>query len=171
VPVVARRTEKRLALAAAKRVERWQRIAREAAEQSRRAAPPEIHGPLKLKDALNIILADTSSSFHPAIPPDGFSPSHSVIPTEGFSPSRGTGGSDLRIVFAESERKAALGEILRAQDNVTSLALAIGPEGGWTPEELHLFQQSRWTPASLGDTILRAETAAIAALAVARAEL
>ena len=37
IPVIARRTEKHLALAAAKRVERWRRIAREAAEQSRRA--------------------------------------------------------------------------------------------------------------------------------------
>ena len=40
VPVIARRTEKHLALAAGKRVERWRRIAREAAEQSRRTAPP-----------------------------------------------------------------------------------------------------------------------------------
>ena len=52
VPVVARRTEKHLALAAAKRVERWRRIAREAAEQSRRASPPEISEPFKLKDVL-----------------------------------------------------------------------------------------------------------------------
>ena len=52
VPVIARRTEKHLALAAEKRVERWRRIAREAAEQSRRIAPPEIADPVKLKEAL-----------------------------------------------------------------------------------------------------------------------
>ena len=52
IPVVARRTEKHLAVAAAKRVERWRRIAREAAEQSRRASPPEISEPVKLADAL-----------------------------------------------------------------------------------------------------------------------
>ena len=40
LPVIARRTEKHLALAASKRVERWRRIAREAAEQSRRIVPP-----------------------------------------------------------------------------------------------------------------------------------
>jgi 16S rRNA (uracil1498-N3)-methyltransferase len=50
--VVARRTEKHLALAAAKRVERWRRIVREAAEQSRRVSPPETSDPLKLKEAL-----------------------------------------------------------------------------------------------------------------------
>jgi 16S rRNA (uracil1498-N3)-methyltransferase len=42
VPVIARRTDAHLAAASAKRVERWRRIARQAAEQSRRAAPPEI---------------------------------------------------------------------------------------------------------------------------------
>ncbi len=53
VPVIAQRTEPHLAAAAAKRVERWRRIARQAAEQSRRSSPPEISGPLKLKDALS----------------------------------------------------------------------------------------------------------------------
>ena len=49
--------------------------------------------------------------------------------------------------------------------------LAIGPEGGWTDEELKMFSSSGWTAASLGPTILRAETAAIAATAIAVAAL
>jgi len=40
---------------------------------------------------------------------------------------------------------------------------------GWAEEELELFATSGWAAASLGPTILRAETAAVAALAVARA--
>jgi len=48
----------------------------------------------------------------------------------------------------------------------TDLVLAIGPEGGWTNDELQLFKQANWIPVSLGPNILRAETAAIAALAV-----
>ena len=65
VPVIARRTEKHLALAAEKRVERWRRIAREASEQARRVAPPEIGEPMKLAAALEIaadlriVLAET----------------------------------------------------------------------------------------------------------------
>ncbi len=47
------------------------------------------------------------------------------------------------------------------------LALAIGPEGGWTPEEMQLFTHHHWTPVTLGPRILRAETAAIAAIAIA----
>ena len=134
VPVIARRTEKHLALAAEKRVERWRRIAREASEQSRRLSPPEIAAPMKLADAL-------------------------------------TAGSALRLVLAEIEREAALIEVLRSHPGIESLTLAIGPEGGWTPEELQSFATSQWIPVSLGDTILRAETAAIAALAIARGEL
>jgi 16S rRNA (uracil1498-N3)-methyltransferase len=42
VPMIAQRTEEHLAKAAAKRVERWRKIAREASQQARRVAPPEI---------------------------------------------------------------------------------------------------------------------------------
>ena len=52
IPFIARRTGAHLAAAAQKRVERWQRIARQASEQSRRAAPPEIAEPVKLKEAV-----------------------------------------------------------------------------------------------------------------------
>src|ERR1700680_3355376 len=50
IPVIARRTETHLATAARKRVERWRRIALQAAEQSRRTSPPDISQPFKLKD-------------------------------------------------------------------------------------------------------------------------
>lgn len=51
------------------------------------------------------------------------------------------------------------------------VALALGSEGGWTEEELESFKGAGWKSASLGHTILRAETAAIAAVAVVFAEL
>src|ERR1019366_3555742 len=104
VPVIARRTEKHLALAAGKRVERWRRIAREAAEQSRRIAPPEIADPVKLQEAL----AKLHARDIPA-----------VVPDENISPGQGTWGHpgcDLRIVLAETESEATLREVLRARD-------------------------------------------------------
>ena len=47
-----------------------------------------------------------------------------------------------------------------------ALEIAIGPEGGWASREEALFDSSGWRAASLGPRIVRAETAAIAALAV-----
>jgi 16S rRNA (uracil1498-N3)-methyltransferase len=47
----------------------------------------------------------------------------------------------------------------------------VGPEGGWAPDEISLFTTHNWTHVTLGPRILRAETAAIAALAIAGAAL
>jgi 16S rRNA (uracil1498-N3)-methyltransferase len=48
-----------------------------------------------------------------------------------------------------------------------SIAILLGPEGGWTDEERESFAAAGWVAVSLGPLILRAETAAIAALAIA----
>lgn len=141
VPIIARRTDSHLAAAAAKRHERWQRLARKAAEQSRRAAPPEIAAPIKLRDL-------SSAGVPPAIQPG--SPATKPVP---------------HIVLAESEHNTRLRDILNAQAD--AVTLAVGPEGGWAHDELQWFRDSDWTSASLGETILRAETAAIVATTLA----
>jgi 16S rRNA (uracil1498-N3)-methyltransferase len=76
-----------------------------------------------------------------------------------------------RIVLSESERNLLLKDALAAHSAAEELALAFGPEGGWKDDELALFSERGWVSASLGPTILRAETAAIAATAIAFAEL
>jgi 16S rRNA (uracil1498-N3)-methyltransferase len=70
-----------------------------------------------------------------------------------------------RVVLAESEEETRLGAVLRSRP--TEVVLAIGPEGGWADGELSWFYESGWEAASLGETILRAETAAIVATAIA----
>ena len=132
VPVIARRTESHLAAAAARRVERWQRIVRQAAEQSRRASPPEVSQPIKLKDAIAL-------------------------------------AGSTRILLSESEKEVMLKDALQSASS--HVVLALGPEGGWTDSELDQFRDAGWSSVSLGDTILRAETAAITALAVVLADL
>ena len=77
----------------------------------------------------------------------------------------------LRIVLSESEQQATLRNTLALRPTDCELLLAVGPEGGWTEAELALFSQAGWVAASLGNTILRAETAAIAATAIAVSEL
>jgi 16S rRNA (uracil1498-N3)-methyltransferase len=71
--------------------------------------------------------------------------------------------ASTRVVLAENER-GLLKDALQAA--ASDIALAVGPEGGWTPGELADFTHAGWTAASLGNHILRAETAAIAALAI-----
>lgn len=67
----------------------------------------------------------------------------------------------------EEEVPSLLGYLLE-QPSVWSIALAIGPEGGWTDSEVDLALQLGWHPVSLGNTVLRAVTAPLAALAIAR---
>jgi 16S rRNA (uracil1498-N3)-methyltransferase len=76
-----------------------------------------------------------------------------------------------RIVLAETEQVVSLRDALKAHPSGGSLALMIGPEGGWSEDEMSLCAEAGWVPASLGQTILRAETAAIAATAIAFSEL
>jgi 16S rRNA (uracil1498-N3)-methyltransferase len=54
------------------------------------------------------------------------------------------------------------------RDSGDSVALLVGPEGGWTPGEREALVHAAWVRVTMGPLILRAETAAIAALAVVR---
>ena len=136
VLVLARRTEKHLAQAATTRVERWRRIAREAAQQSRRSDTLEISDPMQVKDAAR------------------------------EEPEA------VRLLLTENERTATLRHALDSSGTNSDdggckrIRLAIGPEGGWTLEEETLFASEGWKPVSLGPRILRAETAAIAAVSI-----
>jgi 16S rRNA (uracil1498-N3)-methyltransferase len=132
IPVIAQRSEPHLASAAHKRIERWERVARQAAEQSRRAGPPVLSQPITLKGLVDL----------PAT---------------------------ARIVLSESEREVTLRDAVSSSPD--DVILAVGPEGGWTQTEEELFRAAGWTSASLGSTILRAETAAIAAVAIVLAQL
>jgi 16S rRNA (uracil1498-N3)-methyltransferase len=133
VPVIARRTEKHLAQSAHARLDRWRRIAREAAKQSRRSDVPVIEEALQLKVAAQ------------------------------------HGRGSTRLLLAEGERETSLRAALATTGRMPGLRIAVGPEGGWTAEEEALFVAEEWTAVSLGPRILRAETAAITAVAVAAA--
>ena len=74
-----------------------------------------------------------------------------------------------RVLLAESEHEITLKDVLPSADG--EILLAVGPEGGWAAAEIELFRAAGWTSASLGNTILRAETAAIAAVAVVLSEM
>lgn len=115
---------------------RWRKIAEDASRQCGRTRVPIIHDLIPFQEV--------------------FAPSSHYI--QCLSESRGLlfweeGGMNLSVT------KDALG-VCR------SLIISIGPEGGFTKEEARLAQLNGFLPVSLGNRILRAETAAIAATAL-----
>jgi 16S rRNA (uracil1498-N3)-methyltransferase len=125
VPVITARTEAGLEKAVPKRIERWQRIAMEASQQSRRDDLPAVRGAMVFASALRFEAG------------------------KRYWLDEDPGGVGLMKALPED-----------------SVALLIGPEGGWTDAERAAASQHGWTRVWLGPRILRAETAAIAALAV-----
>lgn len=85
-------------------------------------------------------------------------------PAQAFTAQDGK----LRIFFSERPDAPALRELLAAKEaaSARAVAVAIGPEGGWTDEELASARSSGFQEASLGPLILRVETAVVSALAV-----
>jgi len=63
------------------------------------------------------------------------------------------------------------GPILGRSAMRAPVSLMVGPEGGYEVDELSILRRMGWTTASLGELTLRFETAAVAAVAVARALL
>ena len=134
-PLATERSEKGLIAAAAKRSERWKRILAESAQQARRLRIPA------LRDAAK--------------------------PREAFRAS----GASLKLLLSERAGAKPLREVLepvaalRSEDDIVQVAVAIGPEGGWTGAEFAAACSCGFVEAALGINILRTETAACAALA------
>jgi len=78
---------------------------------------------------------------------------------------------DLKLIFWEQERERPLRSVLSHHQPLRSLLLLIGPEGGFSRAELDLARSADFITASLGQRILRAETASLAALAILQYEL
>ncbi len=156
VPIAAARSEKGLLAAVPKRAERWTKILLEASQQSRRVSIPAL-APLAKPEAafssraegLRILLSERSDA----------PPLRSIL--GGNSPIGRT------TVATAEEANRAIGdpEGRSAAGGTAAVTLAIGPEGGWTDAEFQCAQGHGFREASLGQLILRAETAVIAALA------
>ena len=75
-------------------------------------------------------------------------------------------GHDGRVIFYEGERNFSLKRVLAGIPAVRTLALIVGPEGGFSPDEVREAVASGAFCAGLGSRILRVETAALAVLAM-----
>lgn len=136
VPLAAKRSEKALVAAAAKRAVRWRKILLESAQQARCLRPPSLEEPARParafaenKARLQILLSERS------------------------------GAAPLQAILGEVAAQTT------ENDPPRKIGLAIGPEGGWTDEEFGAARAANFREASIGGNILRTETAAIAGLA------
>lgn len=138
IPVTCERTVVKLdQKKALERQIRWQRVAVEAAKQSRRTVIPEVAAPVSFSQALDQIGSDV-----------------------------------LAIMPWEEEQAKGIGPVLKAgAGERRSVAVFIGPEGGFSREEAVAAQARGVVPVSLGPRIMRTETAGIVAVALILYEL
>ena len=138
VPVVAERTQGRPdARGAEAVVERWRAVAAAALEQSRGVRLAAVDEPIATR-VLTTRPVESGAVRLVAVP--GAAPLPVV----------------LRDALADVSGDALAGEVV----------VAIGPEGGWSPQEIDGFVAAGWLPIGLGPTVLRTEHAGPAAVAV-----
>jgi 16S rRNA (uracil1498-N3)-methyltransferase len=129
IPVVAQRTEAHLAQAAQKRVERWQRIALQASEQSRRASRPEILQPQTLQTAVTaavgtrIVLAESEEQMTLK---DALQTSFAAGEiTLAFGPEGGWTESEMELFKSTGWIAASLGSNILRTETAVIAAVAI----------------------------------------------
>ena len=111
-----------------KKLERWQRIAEEAAKQSGRGIIPTVSWAGEFAEALNI-----------------------------------ANQKELKIFLYETGEREGLDSVLEANKGAKSVALMTGPEGGFAPFEADLARIVGLHVCSMGERILRCETAPVVA--------
>jgi 16S rRNA (uracil1498-N3)-methyltransferase len=117
---------------------RWQGIVREATEQCERLWHPVLEAPLPAGEWL-------------------------ARPAGGIALLATTRREGLPLL---SQRLQELACGANEADLAAGLRLAIGPEGGWSPREEEWAEAAGWQPVSLGTSILRTATAAVAGVAL-----
>ena len=144
VPVITERAQIRHT----EKTERWKKIALSASQQSGRDKIPEIDEPAGFEE----FLYQQTRSPHPDLINE--------------KPE-----SRLGIIFSEHKQEQNLKKILTSLNNAKKLTLLIGPEGGFSKDEISITVEKGFIEASLGPGILRTETAPLAALSIIQYEL
>ncbi|MFH1710647.1 MAG: 16S rRNA (uracil(1498)-N(3))-methyltransferase [bacterium] len=113
------------------KVDRWQKIAKEAAEQSGRLSIPLVEKIQDLKEVLGSCK-----------------------------------DCDGRVILWEMEKAMTIKAFLQANKGIKDLFVLIGPEGGFSHDEVELAKKNGFTTVSIGSRILRTETASAAVLSM-----
>jgi 16S rRNA (uracil1498-N3)-methyltransferase len=148
VPVITERSQVRHT----HKTGRWRKIALSASQQSGRNVVPDVEEPILLSDFLERHIPPHARGY--------------VEDIKGVSIDAGTG-----IIFSEECQRGNLKKILSGMKGIKQLTLLIGPEGGFSKDEVSSAAEHGFIEASLGPRILRTETAPIAALSIIQYEL
>jgi 16S rRNA (uracil1498-N3)-methyltransferase len=149
VPVISARSIVRPAEALHKKYDRWRAIIREAAEQSGRGRLPVLENTLSWAEAVKSLQG------------------HGYVPWEEADTAPGLGAAVGAAAGPGADAAAGCTLSPSGSSDLFAVSLLIGPEGGLTHDEIDLAQTAGWQPVSLGPRILRAETAALAAMTIA----
>lgn len=142
IPIKSDRT---LVQPSSHKLERWRRIANEATEQSERNLVPTITEPVSFPSLIR---------------------QYSALSTESQQRYIGVARTDANHLLTCLHLQISKSDPNR---NLTSIVIATGPEGGWTPEEIKQSSLAGFLPVSLGNRIFRAVTAPIVALSLVAA--
>ncbi len=152
VPVLSQRSVVRLDSAqSASKQAHWRAVAVSACEQCGRNRLPTVEAPQPLLNYLGALA--------PHLPKPGEATAAGVRSLRLVMEPEDEDGGENRVRPFDSD----------SLDAVAAAAIAIGPEGGFAPEELEAFKLSAFIRAGLGPRVLRTETAAIAAIVMLQA--
>lgn len=121
---------------------RWRRIAQEAAKQCGRSDIPEIEPIIEFKEVITAAV------------------------NGGESKANTAAVYDLKLLATLSDRAVKLKDALKSCPECKRIGIAIGPEGDFTPEEADMALKAGYKIVSLGQRVLKSDTAGLAALAI-----
>jgi 16S rRNA (uracil1498-N3)-methyltransferase len=158
--------------------DRWRRLAAESAEQSARTGVMRIESLTELSILLERAKAAGSALWRLSLDEEAVSILQLITPSPG-TPGEGWGEGLLRNATQDPHPDPLPEYRERGKEAPPSrmglawlpgvLTVFVGPEGGWSPEEVEAFRAAGSMPVRLTRTILRVETAAVAAAAIIQA--
>lgn len=116
------------------KVDRWNKIVKEASEQSFRSSMPVVNNILSLKELTNL-------------------------------------NYDLKLLCSLNKNTKKIKKVLQKNNKCDKILLVVGPEGGFEPSEEDFLIENGFISVTLGNTVLRAETAPVVALSIINYEL
>lgn len=148
IPLITERVEVRHT----GKVARWNKIAHAASEQSGRDIMPDVSEPVSLDEFLSRQISPSARGY--------------INDIKGVELE-----SHIGIIFSAHQREKGLRWILTGLKNMRHATIIVGPEGGFSKEEVNAAIEKGFIEASLGPRILRTETAPIAAISIIQYEL